>query len=473
MKCRITRESPHSPCRFLPSSVAMISLLTFAAVGGVSTLSAAGRSNVLYIENNNPATGQNAILGYTRNADGSLTDLPGSPFYTNGTGYRNTNEVIGPDDTDGELLLSPDKLFLFAVNEGSNDISVFRVRLDGTLRLVPGSPFASGGKFPASLAWSNGYLHVANRGDGVLPVMITPTYVPGARGGTNYTAFFINGDGSLIARPELTVNAPDGSSPAQVVTSSDGQFLWALTPFSPTNDPYVVPIFPQSQSRLLSFGLDEDDGSMDARAEVALPSNPLFTINGVNRGGFMLGIRPHPTQNILYANAVLANVLSVWTWDQTGALTFAGAVDPGAVGRSPDPCWLAVDPMGRWAYAASVNPDQVVAYSLANPLMPVALQNLTLAGPKAPLPAGTPEPYGSTTAPFNLSVDPQGKFVYVANHATCVTTSVDATNCPLGNAIHILKINTDGTLTEQPNSPYIFPPTMVPVNARPKGLAVL
>src|SRR5665213_796199 len=265
--------------------------VVFGLLGCAGALSAAGKANVLYIENNNQATGQNAVLGYTRNADGSLTDLPGSPFYTNGTGFRNTTEAIGPDDTDGELLLSPDKLFLFAVNEGSNDISVFRVRLDGTLRLVPGSPFPSGGVFPDSLAWSNGYLYVTNRGNGILPTMVNPSYTPGTRGATNFSVFFINADGSLIAEPQNTVHAPDGSSPAQVVTSSDGQFLWALTPFSPTNDNFVVPIFPQAQSRLLSFALDEDDGSLEARAEAYLPANPLFVINGINRGGYILGIR--------------------------------------------------------------------------------------------------------------------------------------------------------------------------------------
>jgi hypothetical protein len=90
------------------------------------------------------------------------------------------------------------------------------------------------------------------------------------------------------------------------------------------------------------------------------------------------------------------------------------------------------------------------------------------------LPAGTPEPYVYTTAPFNLSPDPTGSFLYVVNHATCVSTSIDSTNCPQGNALHILKINqADGTLTEEPYSPYIFPPTMVPPDARPKGLVVL
>ncbi len=262
-------------------------IMIFAAAS-VTTLSAAGRANILFIENNNPAPGMNAVLGYSRNADGSLTDLPGSPFYTNGTRYANASEIIGPDDTDGELLLSPDKLFLFAVNQGSNDISVFQVRLDGTLRLVPGSPFQSGGKFPTSLAWQNGFLYVANRGDGILPTMVAPTYTPGTRGATNFSVLQINGDGSLTLLPQLSVDAPDGSSPGQLLSSSDGQFVWGLVPFSPTTGAYTNGIFPAAQSRLLAFGVDEDSGGLDAQPEVALPSNALL-VGGADN--YMLGMK--------------------------------------------------------------------------------------------------------------------------------------------------------------------------------------
>ena len=54
-----------------------------------------------------------------------------------------------------------------------------------------------------------------------------------------------------------------------------------------------------------------------------------------------------------------------------------------------------------------------------------------------------------------------------------VTTSVDSVNCPLGNAIHILTINSDNTVIEQPYAPFIYPPEVEPANARPKGLIVL
>src|SRR5450755_431952 len=149
-------------------------LMTLGSVGMLEAKT--GRSNLLYLINNDPGAGNNAVLGYSRAADGSLTDLPGSPFFTGGTGYRNVNERIGPDDSDGELIVSPDHRFLFATNTGSNDISVFSIRLDGSLRLVPGSPFPSGGIQPVSLSLANGFLYVVNRGDGILSTQVSAVY---------------------------------------------------------------------------------------------------------------------------------------------------------------------------------------------------------------------------------------------------------------------------------------------------------
>jgi hypothetical protein len=79
---------------------------------------------------------------------------------------------------------------------------------------------------------------------------------------------------------------------------------------------------------------------------------------------------------------------------------------------------------------------------------PSFVQNFSLGGPEGTLPSGTPEPETYTTAPFNLSVDPSGQYLYVVNHETCTSVSIDATNCPDGNAIHIMSTNPDGTLTE-------------------------
>ncbi|HME09601.1 MAG TPA: hypothetical protein VKG25_21260 [Bryobacteraceae bacterium] len=450
-----------------------LALLFFAsmAFGSVGMLEAkTGRANLLYLINNDPSTGNNAVLGFSRGADGSLTDLPGSPFFTGGTGYQNVNERIGPDDSDGELIISPDHRFLFATNTGSNDISVFRVRLDGSLSLVPGSPFPSGGIQPVSLALANGFLYVVNRGDGILPTQVAPSYTRGTRGATNYSVMAVNFDGSLTLVQGLKVDAPDGSSPSQVVATPDNQFLFGDTFLDPSESfPPFAGIFPNSHSLLISFTLDEDDGSTEAQPAVGLPNRAPFVGGGTFRP-FILGLRPHPTQNILYADAPGAGALVVFTWDENGALTYHGAVTANGAGVQ---CWTAIDPAAKFLYLSAVGPNVISVFSLADPLNPTWVQNLALGGPAAKLPAGTPEPYTYTTAPFNLSVDPSGQFLYVENHTTCSATSVDPVNCPAGNAIHILTINSDGTLTEPASSPMIFSPAMVPNDTHPKGIVVL
>lgn len=225
---------------------------------------------------------------------------------------------------------------------------------------------------------------------------------------------------------------------------------------------------------MLSFAADEDDGSLESQAAVGLPRLPVFTPAGTFRP-FILGLQPHPTRNILYADAVLASALTVWTWDESGKLSYVRAVGAGtALGQ----CWTAYDPAAKWLYVATVVQNVIGVFSLADPLNPVFLQNFALGGPQSPLPPNTPEAYGATTAPANLAVDPSGKLLYVVNHHTCSdslikSSTFDATNCPAGNAIHILQIGNDGKLTEQPGSVFVFPPSLVPPNTHPKGLIVL
>jgi hypothetical protein len=140
-------------------------------------------------------------------------------------------------------------------------------------------------------------------------------------------------------------------------------------------------------------------------------------------------------------------------------------------------CWITYDPSAKWLYTSTVVQNVIGVYSIADPLKPVFIQNFTLGGPQTPLPPNTPEAFGFTTAPTDLAVDPAGKFLYVVNHETCadplLATAFNSANCLLGNSVHILQINGDGTLTETSSSPFIFPPSEVPTNTHPKGLAVL
>jgi 6-phosphogluconolactonase (cycloisomerase 2 family) len=240
-------------------------------------------------------------------------------------------------------------------------------------------------------------------------------------------------------------------------------------------------VFPYAHSLLLSFAADEDDGSLESNPAAELPNISQFSPSGTFRP-FLLGLRPHPTQNILYAGAVLDSAVTVWTWDANGALTYAASTPAGtsasaAAANALGQCWTALDPSAKWLYTATVVQNVIGVFSIANPMNPVFVQNFALGGPQTALPPNTPEAFGFTTAPTNLQVDPSGKFLYVVNHETCadplLASGFSQTNCLLGNSIHILQINSDGTLKEATGSPFIFPPSVVSTNSHPKGLVVL
>ena len=73
-------------------------------------------SNV-YVESNNPAAGQNAVLAYHSNSvSGAIAQF--GTFATGGTGQINLPKAVGPDDGDHQIVTSSDGRFLYAVNEG-------------------------------------------------------------------------------------------------------------------------------------------------------------------------------------------------------------------------------------------------------------------------------------------------------------------------------------------------------------------
>src|SRR5439155_24450697 len=158
----------------------------------------------VYVESNNPDPGENAVLAFGRDpTDGSLTQI--GTFATGGTGQLNIPKVVGPEDSDQEVVATADGRFLFAVNQGSNSVTSFSIGLNGDLERI--DTFDSGGVQPVSLGISGKRLYVANRGDAT-----------GTQAGTvapNYTGFFINSEGSLTPIADSTVIFPVDTSPAQ------------------------------------------------------------------------------------------------------------------------------------------------------------------------------------------------------------------------------------------------------------------
>jgi 6-phosphogluconolactonase (cycloisomerase 2 family) len=410
---------------------------------------AAAAVATVFVESNNPEPGQNAVLAFARRADGSLQQI--GTFSTHGTGQLNLPKVVGPDDSSQEVVATPDGRFLFAVNQGSNTIAAFRIRGNGGLHFL--GTFASGGVQPDSIGIAGDRLYVSNRGDAA---NAGPGGVPAANPGSvapNLTAFTIDPDGSLVPVPNATVTLPQGTVPSQNLITPDGRFLFSdifgvnggTAPQSNTLAPFQVR---RDGTLRLAPG-----GNVAAQAPDATTAAPA-----------LLGADAHPTRNIVYAGLTGLSEVAVFTYDDTGRLSFVGTTAPNADGGR-GPCWVAVSPDGKFLYTGDTGTDSVGVYSLADPLHPVQVQELFLGGPLTPpgSPAGTPR----QTAVFQVAVDPSGRFVYAISQNTSADGSFQQ-----GNQLHVLSVARDGTLSE-PTGPTVFAPAAVPGTAHPQGIAVV
>jgi hypothetical protein len=386
----------------------------------------------VYTESNNPAAGQNAVLAFHQNADRSLTQF--ASFNTGGTGQINLPKVIGPDDSSQEVITTADDRFLFAVNQGSNSVSSFRIDPDGTLHLV--GTFGSGGIQPDSLGIAGDTLYVSNRGDSAVghPGTVAP----------NLTGFRIQGEGGLTPIPHSTVTFPVDTSPSQNLVTPDGRLLFA--------DIFAVPGSTAAQGNTLAPFQVEPNGRLELSpgGNVGAPASPPL----------LLGAALNPNHRIIYAGLTAVNEVAVFTYDRSGKLAFVG--DSPVQGAGP--CWAVVSADGRFLYTGDTATDSVGVFSLADPLHPVQIQEFTLGGPHAPpaSPPGTLE-----TNAFQLALSPDGRTLYAISQSTDPTGSF-----PAGNQLHILSVAADGTLSE-PKGPVLLSAAGVPGDAHPQGIAVV
>ncbi len=145
----------------------------------------------------NAASG-NAVVAYARASDGTL-----SPAVTYPTGGAGTGAGLG---SQGAVALSEDGRLLFAVNAGSNDVSLFHVSASG---LTLATRFASGGIQPTSLTVSGNLVYVLNAG-----------------GDGNLTGFKLtHGAGVTPIAGSTQSLSSTSTAPAQVSFSPDGRQL--------------------------------------------------------------------------------------------------------------------------------------------------------------------------------------------------------------------------------------------------------
>ncbi|HEV8459388.1 MAG TPA: beta-propeller fold lactonase family protein [Gaiellaceae bacterium] len=299
-----------------------VGLLAVSVAGATAAgATAAQRSDVvghLYVNDN--TAGANTISGFDRHADGTLTPLPGSPFAVGGAG---TGHGTG---SQGALQQSGDGRYLLAVDAGSNQISVLRIKPNGSLTEAEGSPVSSGGNEPVSIAVHDRLVYVANAGDGA----------------SNYTGFTLNQGGHLRPLAGSNVSLPDGSSPGDVLFNGDGSRLVGTRVNTSLIDSFAV-----GSSGLLT----------------AAPGSP-FTAQGL--GPFGSEFSPTHISQLFVSNAhdgAGNGTVSAFTVAQNGALS--------SIGSSPfpdlqtAPCWVEISHDGNYLFTVNTASSSISRYAIA------------------------------------------------------------------------------------------------------------
>jgi DNA-binding beta-propeller fold protein YncE len=311
------------------------------------------------------------------------------------------------------------------------------VNPNGSLDLVGHSAVSSGGTQPVSLSIADGRLYVVNRGNEVQGE--TGTVAP------TITVFNILPFGGLTRDSAATTKLPLGLSPSQLLISSKSQEAF-LDTFTPTPLDNVA-----EANEVVPFRIAANGSLVPITSGgVGAPVNPPL----------LLGLSQHPTQNIVYAGLTGVSEVGVFSVDGAGNLKLVDTVPV----QGAAPCWTTVSPNGKFLYTIDTGTNSVGVFSLANPLKPVQIQEFSLGGPQN----STGDPTASReTTDFEFSLDPSGKTLYVIDHQTDA-----AGTFPQGNALHVLTVAADGTLSESASSP-VFLPANIPAGADPQGVAVI
>jgi 6-phosphogluconolactonase len=283
-------------------------------------------SGAVYVLSNQ--TTANSVLVYRRDSSGNLT-YSGS-FPTGGTGAGTGGDPLG---SQGSLTLGSG--LIFAVNAGSNDVSMFAVR--GTdLVLLDRKP--SGGQMPVSVAVNGFRVYVVNAG-----------------GTPNISGFAIDPvGGHLVPLPNSQRPLAGGTlaMPAEISFDADGDIL----------------LVSEKGTKLI------DTYRLDFRGYASGPiSHPS---SGVTPFGFSVTNRGY---------AIVAEAgpgaASSYEIDRTADLELvSGSV---ALGQKA-PCWLVTTHDGRYAYTANAGSGTISSLGIA-PDGVLSLLNPAAATLSAPL----------------------------------------------------------------------------------------
>jgi 6-phosphogluconolactonase len=295
----------------------------------------------------------NTVQVYKRGSAGKLRLI--QEVATQGLGTGATRD---PLTSQGAITLSEDGKLLFAVNPASAELTAFHVTSSG---LNFENKISTLGLFPVSVTEHAGFVYVVNQ-----------------LGIPNISGFTVSSSGQLKGIPSGTRKLPGGGTalPAEIKFSPDGALLLVT---EKGND--QIDVFP--------FQADGRTGEPTVQASSGrVPFGFTFT--------------PQGTLVVTEANGGLPGKGTVSTYSASGNVV--SLISPSVPNSQTATCWVGVANQGQTAFVVNTVTGTISSYTI---------------GPDGTLSlvAATAVNIGSAAAPIDLSITPDGIYLYVIESA--------------------------------------------------------
>jgi len=457
-------------------------------------------------------SGDGTVSQYKIESDGQLTSL--GPNVSSGPGPQS-------------VTVDPSGRYAYVANYDNDSLSAYTIssgvltQIDADLT-IPGIQDFSSGHFPASVTVDplGKYAYVTNSGDdtvsqykieagGRLKAMNPATVMAGLgpwsitvdlSGRYAYVANLVSGtvsqytidpsNGSLSAN-SVADAIPAGTEPRFVAVDRNTNYVYvtnytsndiSLYSIDPVNGslspiaPYTLSALPGPNSFSISHGMSpavavpkyayvaNSGGNSISQYQIEQGGNPVKMVASmimIDGGSIPVSIVVDPSGQYAYVANRTTNNVSTFSIDAlSGELTQIDAnplttiIDNTPAGTNPQS--VIVDPSGRYVYVANIGSNSISQYligtnGILEPMIP------------ASVPAGT----HPSTQPWAVTVDPSGKYVYVANWGTSDVsaytidrstgnlTQIDADSGPVGIQ-NFHAVSRADSITVDPSGRYVY-----------------
>jgi uncharacterized protein (TIGR03437 family) len=346
----------------------------------------------------NDSVSPNAVTGWSVDAQGKLTQIPGAPF---GTGGRADGVALSfPDQnfTANRIVTSKAANLLFASNDSDGTISAFSLNpATGVLSLVAGSPFGS--------------LGTCNAGYSLAVTTDGKTLVAGSGCTATLKVYSIGANGSLAAKGIQALNGCGASGG----TTGSLKFTW---------DGQYIAVADRACSTIEMFQLDSTGALQVVRGSPFKQGAAAAQAYSVDIGcanGSLYTAGSQGSRSTVDAFSLAAGVLT----ELAGAPYNSSNVDLQSAALTPDDRFLVVS---GW------NSTKFSVFST---------------GPGGTLTQVPGSPFGfGDLSPAQVAVSGDGKFVYFAE---------DTGDPGFTPGVGVLALSSTGVLTQVAGSPFRNP----------------